>query len=383
MPGIDLPGSKHFYMQQKEWYIINNLSALDSPALAVYPQRINANIKQAIRIAGSPDKLRPHVKTSKIAEVNKLLLQAGITRFKCATIAEAEMLAQLKAPDVLLAYQPVGPKINRLLQLTQSYPRTRFSCLADNEQSAAAIAAVFSQHHTRIGIFIDLNIGMNRTGIRPGKEALQLYLFCMAQPSLDVIGLHAYDGHIHDSDPLQRKQQTDAAFLPVAELAGAIHDQTSRDPVIVAGGTPTFPIHAQRDQVECSPGTFVFWDWNYQQLFPDEQFVYAAVLVTRVISVIDAQHICLDLGHKSVAAENPLPRVHFLNQPDAQPISQSEEHLVVKVASSSDHAIGDVWYGIPVHICPTVALYNTVSVVEQQEAREQWKVIARDRFIHI
>ncbi len=370
-------------MQQKEWYIINNLYEVDSPALAVYPQRITANIREAIQIAGSANKLRPHVKTSKIAEVNKLLLNEGISKFKCATIAEAEMLAQIKAPDVLLAYQPTGPKINRLLQLTQSYPRTKFSCLVDNERSAGEIATVFSRHATRIGIYIDLNTGMNRTGIYPGPAALDLYMTCRNFPSLEVLGLHAYDGHIHDQDIIQRKEKTDKAFLPVTALAQAISDQTGAYPVIIAGGTPTFPVHAQREQVECSPGTFVFWDWNYQHLFPDEHFVYAAVLITRVVSIIDAQHLCLDLGHKSVAAENPLPRVHFLNQPQAVPVSQSEEHLVVQVADSSQHSIGDAWYGIPVHICPTVALYNAVQVIEQHQFTALWKVIARDRFIHV
>src|SRR6185436_17580438 len=100
---------------------------------------------------------------------------------------------------------------------------------------------------------------------------------------------------------------------------------------IAAGGSNTFPIYAKKAGVQSGPGTFVFWDHGYAKRFPDMPFEYAALLVIRVISKIDEHKICLDLGHKSVAAEMPLPRIYFFNEPDALQISQSEEHLVVEV----------------------------------------------------
>ncbi len=112
-------------------------------------------------------------------------------------------------------------------------------------------------------------------------------------------------------------------------------------------------------------------------------FDYAALVITRVISVIDAQTICVDLGHKSVAAESPFPRVYFVNAPDATPIGQSEEHLVLKVPDAAAYTIGDVLYGVPMHICPTVALYERALVVKDHLAVEEWKVVARDRKINI
>jgi D-threonine aldolase len=166
-------------------------------------------------------------------------------------------------------------------------------------------------------------------------------------------------------------------------LADAIKSLTKEELSIVVGGTPTFPIHAHRENVECSPGTFIFWDWGYQNMMTDEPFVFAALVVTRIISIPDADTICTDLGHKSVAAENPFPRVNFLNLPGAEPIGQSEEHLMLRVPDTSLFAIGDVLYGVPVHICPTVALYDTVKVVENKQVVYQWRVIARDRAITI
>ena len=92
-------------------------------------------------------------------------------------------------------------------------------------------------------------------------------------------------------------------------------------------------------------------------------FKVAALLITRVISVLDEHHVCVDLGYKAVASESPLPRVFFLNHPEAKPISQSEEHLVLEVPDSRLYPLGSVFYGIPVHICPTVALYDKAYVI--------------------
>ncbi len=116
---------------------------------------------------------------------------------------------------------------------------------------------------------------------------------------------------------------------------------------------------------------------------PDLKFYLAAVLLVRVISIIDETTLCLDLGHKAIASENPLPRVKFLNVDDVKEIAYSEEHLVVGVHDTRKHAIGDVWYAIPYHICPTVSMYNVVHVIENNTYTQQWKVIARDRAITV
>lgn len=364
-----------------DWFTIHNIDSIDTPALIVYKEQVRQNIMHALQLVSDPGLLRPHVKTSKIAEVSAMMMEAGITKFKCATIAEAEMLAMMAAPDVLLAYQPAGPKIKRLAALVQQYPQTRFSCLVDNGDAAGRIADFFITQNLTLDVFIDLNTGMNRTGIQPAA-APDLLNRLQNLPALHVAGLHAYDGHIHDADETVRKQKTVSAFAQVSALAQLLDAAGGGQLCIVAGGSTTFPYHRQK-AVECSPGTFVFWDWGYQQLLPSEPFVYAALVVTRVISIVDATTITTDLGHKSIAAENPLPRVHFLNAPDVTPASQSEEHLVLNVANSAAYRIGDVLYGVPVHICPTVALYDRAVVAENNQAVASWKVVARDRSIHV
>jgi D-serine deaminase-like pyridoxal phosphate-dependent protein len=363
------------------WYTINNIDDIDSPALVIYKERVQQNIRRAIEMVKDVNGLRPHVKTNKIAEVCKMMMDAGITKFKCATIAEAEMLAMIQAEDVLLAYQPVGPKVKRLLSLVQQYPQTNFSCLIDNESAANYLSEVFSSAGKSISVFIDLNTGMNRSGTKPAK-AFELFEHLQKLPAITVCGLHTYDGHLRNSDFTERKKESDGAFREVENLQTQIEKVSGLSLIIVAGGSPSFPTHVER-HVECSPGTFVFWDWGYKDQLPDEPFDYAALVITRVISIVDDETITTDLGHKSVAAENPLPRVYFLNATDAVPASQSEEHLVLKVNNSSQYKIGDVLYGIPTHICPTIALYEKAVVVENNKAIGSWKVVARDRIISI
>lgn len=363
------------------WYNIHNIDTIDTPALVIYPDRVQHNILQAIRKIKDISLLRPHVKTNKISEVCEMMIKAGITAFKCATIAEAEMLAMLAAKDVLLAYQPVGPKVERLGSLVKQYPHTKFSCLLDNAAAAEKLSAALESQYLSIQVFMDINAGMNRTGIAPSKATSLLHEI-MKYPALHFAGLHAYDGHIVNADGAVRRQQALQIVDMVQNIASEIEHKIHQPVIIIMGGSVTFSVYRNLP-VECSPGTFVFWDWSYENLMPEENFLYAALVVTRVISIVDDKTITIDLGHKSVAAENPLPRVYFLNAPGLQPIGQSEEHMVLRITDNTTYSIGDILYAVPVHICPTVALYGKAIVIQENKAITNWKVIAREREINI
>jgi len=365
-----------------DWYTIENIDQLDTPALIVYPDRVKENIRILISFVPDVNRLRPHVKTNKCAEVCKLMMDAGIYKFKCATIAEAEMLALIGAPDALLAYQPVGPKVSRLIELIQKFPSTIFSCLIDNLESATLLSEQALKNGLRISVYIDLNVGMNRTGILP-EHALELFTKCNQLKGIAIRGLHAYDGQLRDSDLEIRRAKCDEGFNKANALKQEIEKQFGISLIMIAGGTPSFPIHAQRQEVECSPGTFIFWDKGYQQMLPEQPFLLAALVATRIISKPGEDIITVDLGHKAIASENPITnRVYFLNAPDLQPVGQSEEHLVLKTTVTTFN-VGDVLYGAPHHICPTVALHETMAVVENHQVTDSWQVVSRKRKISI
>ena len=368
----------------KEWYHINNVGEVDSPALVIYPDRVKKNVAMLVSMIDDVKRLRPHVKTHKTKEAALLQMDSGIGKFKCATIAEAEMLGSIKAPDVLLAYQPLGPKVDRFITLIKKYPGTRYSCLVDNREAAGALAAAATESGITVPVFIDLNIGMNRTGIAPGKDAVELYQLCSTLSSIDPVGLHAYDGHINSKDFEERTKQCDDAFAKVEQTKSELLKHGFPAPIIVVGGSPTFPVHAKRKEVECSPGTFIFWDGGYGERLSEQPFLPAALVISRVISHPSINLFCADLGHKSVAAEREInSRVFFLNAPDLKPVSQSEEHLVLQTPNTDIHKTGDVLYGLPFHICPTTALYEKAFIVRDEKIVGEWRIIARDRRIDI
>lgn len=364
------------------WYEIKEADKIDSPALIVYPQRVKENIRILKTMVDDPSRLRPHVKTSKAKETTLLMMDAGILKFKCATIAEAEMLAQCKAPDVLLAYQPSFPKLRRLIDLIKSYPNTVFSCLADNLQSARLFSETAIAKKLVLKIYIDLNVGMNRTGIKPGTEAINLYENITQMPGLKLMGLHVYDGHIREVNIDKRAGLCNVAFHDVEDMRNVLKDRGFQFLLLIAGGSPTFQVHAKRKNTESSPGTFIFWDKGYSDTIPEQPFHCAAVVLARVISLPDETKICIDLGYKSIASENDLGhRAFFLNAPQLQPISHSEEHMVVEAGRGHNFKVGDIIYALPFHICPTVSLYSRAVCVESGKIVGDWKISARDRMI--
>jgi D-threonine aldolase len=368
----------------KDWFLIDNIADLDSPALVIYPERVKANIQTAISMVGDVTRLRPHIKTNKSPDAAKLMLQAGITKFKCATIAEAEMLGTVEAADVVLSYQPLGPKLKRFIEIIKKFPATTFSCLADNIAAAKEQSAAFASNNITVPVYIDLNTGMNRTGILPGTDDIELCKFLASAKGIQFAGIHAYDGHIRNADLNARTKECDEAFSKVEALKTELAAPGISVKNVIAGGSPTFPVHVKRKDVECSPGTFVYWDRGYSIQCPEQNFLPAAVLVTRIISLPSHNKICTDLGHKSVAAENELgKRVFFLNASGLVPTGQSEEHLVCEVEEDHAYQPGDILYGIPFHVCPTIALYERAYIAENGKISGEWKNIARDRRITI
>jgi D-serine deaminase-like pyridoxal phosphate-dependent protein len=382
------------------WFEITNPEDVASPALLIYPDRVEENIGRMIAMAGGVERLRPHMKTNKLPEIIRMQMARGITKFKCATIAEAEMTASCGAPDVFLAYQPVGPNARRMVELIRAFPATRFSTIADDAEtirnlSGAAVAAGFggkakvnqSNAAAELGfgteVLLDIDCGMHRCGVEPGPRAVELYRLIASLPGLTPGGLHAYDGHLNDTDLQTRARKCDEAFAPVIALRRELVNAGLAVPRIVAGGTPTFPIHARRAEVECSPGTCVFWDFGYAEKLPDLDFLPAALVLTRVVSKPGSNRLCLDLGHKAIASENPHPRVKFLNLPEAQAVIHSEEHLVLETPRAGEFAVGDCLYGVPRHICPTVALHSQAVTIEKGKATQWWKVAGRERKLTI
>jgi D-threonine aldolase len=362
------------------WYELENVAEIDSPALLVYPDRIGENLRRMIAIAGSADRLRPHVKTHKMSAIVRMQVEMGIRKGKCATLAEAEMAAGAGAIDILLAHQPVGPKIAKLATLATRFPQALFSAVVDDPRIATAVSNACSQAACRLELLLDLDVGMGRSGIRPGAEAAELYRLIGRLPNVSPGGLHAYDGQILAGDKATREAACDEAMSSALRFRDELAAEGLPVQRFVAGGTPTFPFHGRHPDRECTPGTCVLHDAQTAHRCADLDFLNAAVVLSRVVSKPGGNRLCLDLGHKAVAADPAQPpRVVWLDLPDATVIMHSEEHLVIETPLANRYQVGDALYGIPWHICPTCALHAQAIVVREGRASHSWRVDARDR----
>jgi len=366
-------------------YRLADPADVPSPSLLVYPELIRDNIRKMLAlVGGAASKLRPHVKTHKMPGVAALLDEQGIDKHKCATIAEAEMLAECGARDVLLAYQPVGPNIERLVRLIEAYPETTFRAAVDDVAVARAISEAMGRVGRVLPTLVDLDVGMGRTGIDPDRAG-ELYAEIDLLHHVQTDGLHAYDGHLKAADPDERR----ARARPIIERVEALRDELLGRglmvPRIVMGGTPGFPIYAGLDMpgLEVSPGTCVLQDAGYTRMLPDQDFVPAAVLFGRVISRPRSGRLCLDIGTKAVASDPAKDRVTLLNVPDATLGSHNEEHLVVETPEADAFPPGTPVYAVPEHICPTCALHQWALVVENGQVVDCWDVRARDRVLTV
>jgi D-serine deaminase-like pyridoxal phosphate-dependent protein len=370
---------------QENWWKINSEIRVDTPFIAVYENRMQQNIERLIEaVNGEVQNLRPHIKTHKIGEILDLYKTYGINKIKCATIAEAELAAIHEISDILLAYQLVGNKKERWVSLIQKYPKSTFSTIVDNLDSAKALNEIAQKNNLSLTVYLDLNTGMNRTGVSISENWIDLVEEILKLKNIHFAGIHIYDGHLKGTLE-HRISVASNSFFSISEKLKTIQEKLDYELKIVAGGSNTFPFYASEKNVECSPGTFVFWDSNYQIHLPEQKFDPAFVIVGTIISKPTKSTFCIDIGYKAVSSENPIDkRLVILNDENLIPIAHSEEHLIIENKGQNQYAIGDLIYAIPYHVCPTCALYDSVQVVNSaHEICDEWKVAARSRKINI
>ncbi len=363
-----------------DWYRIKNVETVDSPSIALYLENLKFNVQEMISLVhGNTERLMPHIKTNKMPKVMDFLLESGISNFKASTISEAEIAAEAGANSVLIAHQLVGPKVDRFLQLCQHFPNTQFSTLIDNLGSAELLNSKALESGTMAHIYIDINNGMDRSGIKIDTGLDDLLQYLDTCNGLHFDGFHVYDGHLRDSEFSQRNEKIEHDLEQVTGYFNNIKNQYP-EAKMICGGTPSFTSHLLEENRITSPGTCVLWDWGYGEKLTEQSFRYAALVVTRVISKPTEGIITVDMGHKSVSAENRIDkRIKFLNINNYELLSQSEEHGVIRVSDWDHWKVGDVLYGVPYHICPTINLHDEVSVIENGEKVDTWNITARKR----
>lgn len=354
-----------------------------TPALIYYKDVILENTRKAIAMAGGAGRLWPHVKSHKMAQMIRLQMEEGITHFKCATIAEAEMAAGCGAGDVLLSYPLAGPNIKRFINLQNAFPNVHFWAIGDDEKQLTLLGEASVEAGITTRVLIDVNMGMDRTGISISKLE-ELYVNCCQTDGLSMRGFHCYDGHRTEHDIIDRKAAADKTSEEIRRIRDSLIGKDFCCDTFVMGGTPSFPCHLDFPDAYFSPGTLFINDYGYTMKFPDLSFTPGAAVLTRVISCPKPGHFTLDLGYKGIASDPAGPRGIIAGMNHVKELFQSEEHWAFSMEPGFEDQcpkVGDEFFVVPTHICPTSALYPSVIVVEDGKTVANWEVTARNRKI--
>jgi D-serine deaminase-like pyridoxal phosphate-dependent protein len=360
-------------------YHIRSIETVDTPSLVFYEEKIRENISRIGQRLGGFERLRPHVKTHKCREILDMQVAAGVASVKCATPKEVHFAAQAGVRDILLAYPIVGPLALHVAGIQRDYPALRLQVLADHPAQIEPLARACVAMRVEVGVMVDVNSGMNRTGVGMGTDALALVERVRDARGIRFSGLHSYGSPPAQGLPDERAAVYRRALHTVIDTRRALERRGISVPRVVAGNSLDFELAAQTDGIdEVSPGTWILWDKGYEGLLPDH-FVYAALVVGRVISRPSPTLFAVDAGYKSVSADPAIPHAQVLSVPGSEVVGRWEEHLLVRLAEpSAAPEVGTPVYIVPVHICSTVNLWDEAVVVNGRgEIVGRWQIAAR------
>jgi D-serine deaminase-like pyridoxal phosphate-dependent protein len=365
-------------------YRVSAIEDLLTPALLLYPEIVASNVDRTLDLlGGEADRWRVHIKTAKLGYTLRMLIERGIRNFKCATTLELLVACRSGARDVLFAYPAVGANARRVREIADQFPQARISVLAENEQQVEQWCG------SRVGVFLDMNPGMDRTGIEQSHcdKVVELRR-AIGHLGLEFRGLHYYDGHYGNLEQRERTAVAHAGYELLLKAVSEIERSGPGVPEVITSGTPTFPCSLAFKAFRrggfihrVSPGTVVYCDATSLAQLPSDYGYRPAVLVlTRVVSQPRPGIVTCDAGHKAVSADAGVPTCVVVGHPELTALSPSEEHLPMALQKEAAvPQVGEALHLLPRHVCPTVNNFDCALLVRDGEVKSVEKVSARGR----
>ena len=365
-------------------YRVSAVEEVLTPALVLYPEIVASNVERTLELlGGDANRWRVHIKTAKLGYTLRILIERGVRNFKCATTLELLVACRTGAGDVLFAHPAVGANARRVREIADQFPEVRISVLAENEEQ------VRQWRGSRVGVFLDINPGMDRTGIEQsqGEKIVELGR-AIADLGMEFRGLHYYDGQYGGLEERERAAAAHAGYARLLKVVSEIESSGTSVPEVITAGTPTLPCSLDFEGFRkggfihrVSPGTVVYCDATSLAQLPNEYGYRPAVLVlTRVVSRPRAGIVTCDAGHKAVSVDAGVPTCLVVGHSELMPLSPSEEHLPFALqGGATGPQVGEALYLLPRHVCPTVNNFDSALLVQDGEVKSVEKVSARGR----
>jgi D-serine deaminase-like pyridoxal phosphate-dependent protein len=362
---------------------VNDLNDLETPAAVVDLDRMTRNLDHAAAYATKHGlALRPHVKTHKAVRIAAEQVRRGAAGVTCATPREAEVVSAV-SNDILIAYPPVGrARSDRIARLAT---RARVTVALDSLEAITAIELAAERTGTRIGVYVELDLGMHRVGVPAVEGAIGLAKRVSDSRTLSYEGIAFYPGHIREPVTAQASSLAELS----RRLGGVLDALTAADvvPRVVSGGsTPTlWQTHEIGGVTEFRPGTYVFNDRTTAEIGACAWDDCALTVLATVVSTAVAGQAVIDAGSKALGRE-PMRGAEadgfgaLIDRPDVRVKSMSEEHGLLDLSQTSWRPrVGDLVRVVPNHVCIVVHLNDIVFGVTGDRVVTSWPVDARGR----
>ena len=344
-------------------YKINNPESFETPEHLIFEEKVMHNIESIIDLVGGRDRLIPHAKTHKSKDTLSLLIDNGIKKHKTSTLNELEVLAECK-PEILILAYPITSviKAKRLENIVEKFPETKFYTIISNTFHFDLIKDIDNLS----GIYIDLDTGMNRTGVlKENVPDLIDYIFSNNYKKLR--GIHAYDGQTYGVVSVEdRDIDTQNTLKDIRQVEKLVKEKfLMNDVEIIVGGSWSFHFYIKEKDIKLSPGTWIYWDIsNIKQ--KELPFQIAGVILGQVIDQNKSNDtVTIDIGAKAVssdpASEN---RLRLIDKPNSKLIFQNEEHGIIKLNGESLE-LGDYVLAQPGHACTVTPKYNRAIKIDK------------------
>jgi D-serine deaminase-like pyridoxal phosphate-dependent protein len=346
---------------------------VDTPALLLYMDEVERNIKtMATYFADKPCKLRPHMKTHKLPVIAHKQIEAGAIGITCAKLGEAKIFLEAGIRHVLIANEIVGgTKIQRLVHLA-GYGDL-IVCV-DQFENAMEISEAAGEHDRKINVLVEVDVGLARCGVKPGKPALELVQKLSQLRHLRFRGVMGYEGGMYIENLEEKKKQTQECNQRLVETKELIERNGFPVEIVTAGGSNTFNLTGSYPGItDIQVGSYVTMDSHNRYYGLD--FEQAITVLTTVISRPGKRRAVIDAGMKSLSSDNGFP---LCRDPGIALFSLNEEHGHIKFENTEhDLRAGDKVEIIPSHGCTTIPLYERYVVIRNDRVESVMEMHAR------
>ena len=347
------------------------LDDVQTPALLLKVDALERNLAKMAKLARDGGKaLRPHTKTHKSPVIAKKQLALGAVGICTAKIGEAEIMVANGVDDVLITSEPVPRNMDRFVALAA---KAKIAATVDDAEIARELGRRADARGIEIAIFVDLNVGQERTGVDAGPEGVRLVELVCTTKGLRFAGLQGYEGHLQSRMPeSERRTLALAAYDRLGATKDLLKDAGIAVPTITTAGTGTARFAVEHAAVnEIQPGSYCVMDSSYGVVEPF--FENALFILTSVLSVNRKDALVVDAGWKAASTDSGLPRVK--DHPEATYKEAGDEHGKI-LGLTGTHRAGDIVQLVPSHCDTTVNLYDKYILVRDDGTVEGELAIA-------